>query len=143
MLKLLLIPLMYLLYKMFSFPIEVENKLTGLGGPFSIRVRCWLLLVKLFLGYDVLIVSGLRSFAEQLRQHQADSRNPAPSQEKPDSHMLGRAVDVNFWQNGTPVLLKKSSPAEWSAVVQLAQLCGLRWGGNFTGYADNNHFDDY
>jgi hypothetical protein len=141
MFLLFFIPL-FIVLKMYTFSAVVEYQLHSLDVWFAFRVRSWLLLVRTLLGYDVLIVSGRRTAAEQALLHLQDARNPSPTA-RPDSHMQGLAVDVNFFKGGANVLRKSSSAAEWRPVVILAQLCGLRWGGNFIGYPDNNHFDGF
>ena len=44
---------------------------------------------------------------------------------------------------GKTIWSKKTSGAAWrnNGVPQLAKQYKIRWGGNFKGYADNNHFD--
>jgi hypothetical protein len=136
--RFLLIPLFFLLYKMFSFPANVEAKLAGLSLTFSLQVRTWFMLCKVLLGIDMVIVSGLRTAAEQDALHRQNPKNPPAS--AGSSHQSGRAVDVNGYKDGKIVLLKNSSPAQWSAAVSLAKRCGLGWGGLFKGYYDGNHF---
>jgi len=124
---------------MFTFPANVEAKLVQLDALFALRVRTWFLLCKIELGLDMTIYSGRRTAAEQDALHRQDKRNPPAS--TGSSHMSGRAVDVQGYKGSQLVLRKNSSPAEWSAAVSLAKLCGLRWGGTFSGYYDGNHFD--
>ena len=137
---LLLIIAVLALIKLFTFPLAAEKELGTLTTGFVLRVRLWLLLVKLALGLDVVIVDARRSGAEQNQLHLANPKNPAYDPKNPSSHIAGKAVDVNFKKNGVTVLLKSSTAALWRPVVELGTLCGLRWGGLFPGYADNNHF---
>lgn len=131
----------WLLKLLLTFPAAVEKQLATLDSSFAtFCVRPWLFLVKLILGFDVLIVDAARTPAEQNELHRQNPKNPAYDPKKPSDHVTGRAVDVNFLKDGKPVLLKASSSKEWATVVALSALCGLSWGGLFSGYADNNHF---
>lgn len=133
-----------ILRRYLTFPLDVERQISRLAPVFQVKVRVWLALVKTRLGYDVIVTSGVRSFAEQAAQHKADARNPAPDVNNPDVHMRGIALDVNFKDaHGNVVLRKATDPASWAPVVLLARACKIkRWGGNFSNYPDRVHFDD-
>lgn len=134
------LPIMLVLGPIISFGGLADTELSKLDFWFAQRVRAWLLLCRVVLGLQVLITSGRRTAAQQTAQHLADGRNPAPNLARPDVHMRGVAVDVNFSRNGLPVLLKSTPAAVWAAVYALAALCGIENGSAFTGYPDNNHF---
>jgi D-alanyl-D-alanine carboxypeptidase len=136
----LLFIIVALLAPLISFGPLVDAELARLDYLFAIRVRAWLLLVRLEQGLSVVITSGRRSYAQQLLQHRADPRNPMPNEAKPDVHMRGVAVDVNFWRDGMPVLLKASADAAWQPIWDLAEECGISNGHAFNGYKDKNHF---
>lgn len=136
----LLFPLWFPMSLFLSYGPAANVQLDQLDVVFAARVRVWLLLVRVLLGLDVLIVSGRRTFVQQAAQHAANPKNPAPNLSKPDVHMRGVAVDVNFFRGRANVLMKGSSPAAWKAVYELADLCGISNGHAFSGYADNNHF---
>lgn len=138
----LLFPLWMVTTPLLSFGGIADKELALLDFFFAVRVRVWLLLVRVTLGLSVLVTSGRRSHAQQLAQHLADRRNPDPRKSKPDVHMRGVGIDVNFMRNGIIVLRKASSPAEWAKVYALADLCGISNGSQFNGYPDNNHFFD-
>jgi hypothetical protein len=91
------------------------------------------------LGYIPVIRESNRSAKQQAYYHKQDKRNPPPGK---TSHEIGKAVDMDIYKNGK-VLSKHTPKALWlnTGVPNLAQSLGIRWGGNFKGYADNNHFD--
>lgn len=91
------------------------------------------------LGYTPVIRESVRSYEQQQKYHQQDKRN-APAGHS--SHEVGIAIDMDIYKNGK-VLSKHTPKALWmnTRVPQLANEYGIRWGGNFKGYADNNHFD--
>lgn len=138
----ILFPLWMLAAPLLSFGGIADKELAQLDFFFAVRVRAWLLLVRVLLGLSVLVTSGRRSHAQQLAQHLADRRNPAPNPARPDVHMRGVALDVNFMRGGLIVLRKADSPVEWAKVYALADLCGISNGSRFNGYPDNNHFFD-
>lgn len=136
----LLFPLFMLASPVISFGLLADMQIATLDFLFAVRVRAWLLLVRVLLGLQVVVTSARRSTAQQLAQHLADRRNPRPDESRPDVHMRGVALDVNFWRDGLPVLLKGSPAASWGPVYALADLCGISNGSAFRGYPDNNHF---
>jgi hypothetical protein len=91
------------------------------------------------LGYTPMIREAHRSSQQQAYYHKQDKRNPPAGG---SSHEVGKAIDMDIYFNGK-VLSKKTPKALWlnTGVPQLANDLGIRWGGNFKGYADNNHFD--
>lgn len=137
---LLVLLLLWLLQTMCTFSPATEKELSRLDVTFVLRVRAWLLLVKLILGLDALITDGARSPAEQDAQHRANPKNPAYNANNPGSHVLLRAADLNFYSGSRLALVKASPPSSWLPVVRLAKLCGLSWGGNFSTYYDSVHF---
>lgn len=96
--------------------------------------------VKNELGYDVIITQSYRSIAYQNKLH---VKNPKNSKGGFSSHNYGFAIDVNFIKDGKIVLKKDTDKQKWidSGIIKIAKECGLRWGGEFEGYADNVHFD--
>jgi len=92
-------------------------------------------------GYTVVITSSYRSFKEQDRFKRLDPRNAAPGF---SSHNYGTALDLVLVKNGRVVADKSTALATWIAtkVPALAKnQYGMRWGGDFNGYADPVHFD--
>lgn len=136
----IILAFLWLLKITLQFSPAAERELSTLQTGFALCVRAWLFLVKLFYGFDVLIVDAGRTPAEQNALHLQNRKNPAYNPKKPSDHIQGLAVDVNFSKDGKPVLLKATAAAQWAGVVRLAAFCGLAWGGLFPGYADNNHF---
>lgn len=134
-----------ILQRLLTFPLDVERHLKTLSPVFQAKVRVWLALVKTRLGLDVVVTSSRRTFAQQAAQHAADKRNPAPDLARPDVHMQGIAIDVNFKKDGVIVVRKASDRAKWAPIVALAKDCKIRrWGGDFKTYSsDTVHFDDF
>ena len=91
------------------------------------------------MGYTPVIRDSTRSYQEQNKYYQQDKRNAPPGH---SSHEVGNAIDLDIYKNGK-VWSKKTSSAAWrnTGVPKLAAIYKIRWGGNFKGYADNNHFD--
>lgn len=132
----LLFPLFYLVTKLISFGPKNDAELSRLSIGFGTDAQMFLLMVKVLLGYDVVVVDGLRTAAEQLALHKQNPKNPA----SPGDHGDGNALDLNFWKNGKPVLLKATSAAKWAPVYAIADIFNIDNGSTFNGYADNNHF---
>ena len=91
------------------------------------------------LGYTPVIRDSTRTFEQQAYYKKQDPRNASPGH---SSHEIGTAIDLDIYKNGK-VWSKKTSSAAWrnTGIPQLASQYKIRWGGNFKGYADNNHFD--
>lgn len=92
------------------------------------------------LGYTPVIRESVRSAKQQNIYHRQDPRNPPAGG---SSHEIGLAIDMDIYKNG--VVYSKRTPKDlWlkTGVPQLAKDLGIRWGGNFKGYPDNNHFDN-
>jgi hypothetical protein len=91
------------------------------------------------LGYTPKIRDSIRTYEQQAYYKKLDKRNASAGH---SSHEVGIAIDMDIYKNGK-VLSKKTPRSFWvaSGVPKLASEYGIRWGGNFKGYADNNHFD--
>jgi hypothetical protein len=92
------------------------------------------------LGYYPNITSTERSYQEQQYYYNQDKRNAKPGSSSHEKHEAG---DIDFYdKNGKLILTKRTSKNTWlaSGLPQLAKEYGLKWGGNFLNYADNNHF---
>ncbi len=132
---------LWALIRLFTLSPGTEKELATLRPLFALRVRCWLLLVKFLLGLDVLVTDGRRTPAEQNAQHRVNPKNPAYNAANPGDHILGEALDVNFFKDGRLALVKSSSAAAWRGVVELATLCGIRWMGYSKTYSEDRvHF---
>lgn len=138
---LLVLAAFWLLSLLLKFSPATEREVSQLRPVFALQVRCWLFLVKMLLGLDALITDGVRTPAEQNAQHQANPKNPAYNPVNPGDHIRGEAGDFNFLKGGK-IVLRKSSPASaWAPVVNLARLCGIKWGGHFKSYSEDTvHF---
>lgn len=91
------------------------------------------------LGYTPVIRDSIRSYQQQKIFHEQDKRNSSPGH---SSHEMGFAIDMDLHKDGK-ILSKRTPKAIWdnTGVPDLAKEYNIRWGGNFKGYADNNHFD--
>lgn len=91
-------------------------------------------------GYDVIITDAYRTFAESAKFKKLDPRNATPGY---SAHNYGIAIDMVLQKDGK-MLHKNDAKSAWEAtgIPQLAKTkYGMRWGGDFTGYTDNVHFD--
>lgn len=91
------------------------------------------------LGYKVVLTSGYRDLEKQASL-KSDNKSNAKAGFSP--HNYGIAIDLNLYKGGKHY--KKATPRkEWEAtgVPALAESMGFRWGGKFSGYEDNVHFD--
>ncbi len=90
------------------------------------------------MGYVPKIRDSKRTFEQQAQYKKEDSRNASAGH---SSHETGKAIDLDIYKNGK-ILSKKTPKSFWinTGVPQLANDYGIGWGGNFKGYADNNHF---
>ncbi len=118
---------------------EQEAYIKNLHPVAQPRFRKFISEVQQQTGYRIIITSGNRSFGEQAFLYAQNKKNARPGF---SFHNYGMALDVNA-QKGTTWLRKASAKSAWldSGIIDIAQNNGLRWGGNFSGYADNVHFD--
>jgi len=91
------------------------------------------------MGWNVILTSGYRTFAEQadLKAENASNASPGSS-----FHNFGLAIDLNI-QKGLTMIRKADSKELWlkTGVPQLGKSMGLVWGGDFTSYHDPVHFE--
>lgn len=118
---------------------EQESFIAKLHPVAQQKFRTFISEVQKRTGYRIIITSGFRSFAEQANLYAQNSKNAKPGF---SFHNYGMAIDINA-QNGTTWLRKASSKQSWtdSGIIDIADEMGFRWGGRFSGYADNVHFD--
>jgi hypothetical protein len=94
------------------------------------------------MGYDVIYTDVLRSIAKSAELKKQNPKNAAPGL---SSHNYGTAQDINVVHLATGKRYMKATPLkEWIAtgIPKLAkEKYGMRWGGDFKGYADPIHFD--
>lgn len=91
-------------------------------------------------GWTIVPTSAYRSFEEQIVQHNVNPKNATPGFSE---HNYGMAIDFTL-KKGNQELHKDSSHADWIAtgIPDLAKnKYNMRWGGDFSGYPDNVHFD--
>jgi hypothetical protein len=133
--------------------LDLENKLSVLNPDAQPKFRQFI--NKLYsLGWQVLITSGKRSLAEQAQLKRNLSLNASPETSK---HVKGLAIDINVIatkningiKSGTQ-LRKGNNEQErlywnkyWiqSGIPTVASAFGLTWGGLYTSYKDNVHFE--
>jgi D-alanyl-D-alanine carboxypeptidase len=93
--------------------------------------------------WEVLIVSGYRTEAEQVILKKINAKNASPGKSK---HNFAKAIDIcAFRPKGFSKkwLLKSSSNEAWenSQIIAIAEKYNLTWGGNFKNYHDPVHFE--
>ena len=91
------------------------------------------------LGYTPKIIDSTRTYEQQAYYKRLDKRNASAGH---SSHETGNAFDIKIYK-GKQVLTKGTAKNIWiaSGIPEIAKYYGMRWGGNFKGYPDNNHFD--
>jgi hypothetical protein len=94
-------------------------------------------------GWNVIIISGLRSRERQKELLRENSKNASIDKSR---HVLGRAIDINLYQRNWlwRVWLKKyNSSKDWrnTGVVRISDKYGLLWGGSYRSYHDPVHFE--
>lgn len=92
-------------------------------------------------GYWVNITSAKRSYQEQASLKKENSKNAAPGT---SPHEFFKAIDINIVNKiSGNTYLKRTSKNTWinSRVPSIAKSFGIKWGGDFSGYADNVHFE--
>ncbi|GAA4353103.1 hypothetical protein GCM10023185_13400 [Hymenobacter saemangeumensis] len=119
------------------FDAETEAKLAQLTPAARAKFRTFLEAAR-ERGWQVVFVSGYRTYAQQAALHAANPRNAAAPGHS--SHETREAGDLNFIHSRTGAELRKgTSKIRWQAsgLVYDAAAAGLTWGGPF---GDNNHF---
>lgn len=89
-------------------------------------------------GWTIIVTSGYRDFASQLKQHLANKNNARPGK---SHHNYGLAMDINAIRPGI-ALRKASSEKAWveSGIPDIAKKHGLSWQYRFGSYVDPVHF---
>lgn len=127
----------------FTFDTRTEAFLASLNTVFALRLRMAWGIIKMVLGLRPYPTSGLRSAAAQAALSAKNPTKVPNGTTKPSSHQTGHAMDCNYLDaTGKNVLMQASSDAAWAPVVAIYKICGLRWGGTFSGYKDRVHIDD-
>ena len=86
-------------------------------------------------GYDVQIISGYRTQAEQ-KELQKKYQNEPGRVAKNSAHCAGKAIDIKVTKNG------EDSDAGYNLLGDYAKSkLGMRWGGDFSSYRERWHFD--
>lgn len=101
------------------------------------------------LGYDLRVTDGVRTVAEQQALFAQGRTTPGPdvsparplgrtvtnadgvtkkSNHQPHDDGVGHAVDCTFWIDGSP---SWAPDLPWTLYGAMAQLLGLKWGGNW------------
>lgn len=93
--------------------------------------------------WNVLIVSGYRTEAEQKILKQVNAKNASAGKSK---HNFAKAIDICLYKRKfifSRWLLKRSSKKRWeeSGIVEISNKFNLNWGGNFKNYHDPVHFE--
>jgi len=90
-------------------------------------------------GWNIIITQSYRTIKEQNELHTLNNSNAMGGY---SAHNYGFAIDCNF-EKGRLSLKKATDKGIWicSGIPQIAEECGLRWGGSFGNYYDPIHFD--
>jgi len=99
-------------------------------------------------GSKIALTSSLRTFAQQQRLHNKNSKNAKAGRSK---HNYGCAFDINIFDQKTGVVVagktkvgdKENIKSTWTqlGIPEIATISGVdTWGGNFTNYFDPVHF---
>lgn len=96
-------------------------------------------------GWEVSIISGLRSKSDQIKLKKENPRNASVDKSR---HVLGRAIDINLYKRVglRRIWLKKAnSKTEWrrTGVPAIAARYHLLWGGSYHNYHDPVHFENH
>jgi len=124
-------------HRLTRFDADTEAKLAQLHPAARAKFRAFLEAAR-ERGWQVIFVSGLRTYAQQAALHAANPANAATPGHS--SHETGEAGDLNFIHTRTGEELRKgTAKSRWQAsgLVYDATAAGLTWGGVF---GDNNHF---
>ena len=95
-------------------------------------------------GFEVKILSGTRTYAEQNALYEKGRSRPGPrvtnARGGQSNHNFGIAFDIGIFQNGR--FLEGNNAAEERVYKQLAQVAGegLEWGGNWRSFPDQPHY---
>ena len=118
---------------------SVLSKINELDASVQGRFREFLTDVSK-MGYKVVIREAKRSTEQQAIYHKKDPRNAIPGLSK---HETGMAIDIDLFKKGK--VLNKNTPknrmgtyTEYHTLPKTKHK--ILWGGDFKGYADNNHF---
>lgn len=97
-------------------------------------------------GFDVRIISGSRTYAEQDQLYRKGRfGNPGPIVTKAkggqSNHNFGIAWDVGIFQNGKYLTGDSKSEAKiYKQLAEVALSSDLEWGGNWTSIVDMPHY---
>lgn len=94
---------------------------------------------------QIIVVQGLRSFAESDRLYQQGRTTPGEIVTKAVAgqsyHNYGLAFDFAMITNGYD---DEQVGPNWLKVVSIMEKHGMQWGGNFPeGFHDNPHFENH
>lgn len=129
-----------------SFDLRTETNIRSLLPQTQRSARSFLMRAKNFAGFEVRIISGSRTYAEQDQLYKKGRfGNPGSIVTKAkggqSNHNFGIAWDVGIFQNGK--YLTGDSKSEEKIYKQLApvvMVSDLEWGGNWTSIVDMPHY---
>ncbi len=117
---------------------NIESHLKKLAPAIRWKFESFITDVKR-LGFTPVIRESVRSYSQQKIYYSQDKRNAQPGK---SLHEIGFAIDMDLHKNNI-IYSKRTNRNAWinTGIPALAKKYGIRWGGNFKGYPDNNHFD--
>ncbi|MCC6596902.1 MAG: M15 family metallopeptidase [Rhodanobacteraceae bacterium] len=91
------------------------------------------------LGYEVRVVSTLRTCAEQAALYELGRTKPGKvvtnARGCTSWHVLGRAFDITITKPARPAW------SDWRRLGELGESLGFVWGGRFKGLVDGPHYE--
>lgn len=122
------------------FDQRTERNVATLQLPAQRKARNFMTVV-LAGGFDVRIISGTRSYAEQNALfNQGRFGNPGPivtnAQGGESRHNFGIAWDIGIFDNGAYV----TDAEPYDRVAEVGMLEGMEWGGHWTSFKDRPHY---
>lgn len=122
------------------FDQRTERNLATLQLPAQLKARHFMT-AALAGDFDVRIISGTRSYAEQdALFNQGRFGNPGPivtnAQAGESRHNFGIAWDIGIFENGAYV----TEAEPYDRVAEIGLLEGMEWGGHWTSFKDRPHY---
>lgn len=122
------------------FDQRTEHNLATLQLAAQLKARHFMTAV-LAGGFDVRIISGTRSYAEQEALfNQGRFGNAGPivtnAQAGESRHNFGIAWDIGIFENGAYV----TDAEPYDRVAEIGLLEGIEWGGHWTSFKDRPHY---
>jgi peptidoglycan L-alanyl-D-glutamate endopeptidase CwlK len=129
-----------------AFDPRTEGNIRTILPVTQRAARSFLTRAKNLTGFEVRIISGSRTYAEQdqlYKKGRGGSPGPIVTNARggQSNHNFGIAWDVGIFQNGKYLTGDKKSEAKiYAQLESIALTDDLEWGGNFTKFPDMPHY---